>query len=83
MAHDRASWWQAGLDAYREIRRLSEEETFLIIAYDRSSVVISGINWVDWVFREHRHFADREAVIRRVDVIIERLRALGRSTGDG
>ncbi len=82
MAGDQTLWWNAGAAAYGTVRRLSPEETMLVRAYDLSTVVISGLNWVDWVFCQRRQFADRPAVIRRLDGIVERLRVLSRSRKD-
>ncbi len=79
MAGDQAAWWNAGVAAYGALRGLSPGEALLVRAYDLSTVVMSGLNWVDWVFRERRQFADRPAVIRRLDGIVERMRVLSRT----
>jgi Ser/Thr protein kinase RdoA (MazF antagonist) len=76
MAGDDLSLWHAGLDAYRAIRPLSDEEATLVAPLDRSGVVLGALNWADWIYRQRRHFADLAAVARRLDEILSRLQAL-------
>ncbi len=73
MALDDQGLWQAGLDAYEAIRPLSPGERDLVTAFDRSTVLMAGLNWLDWVFRQRRRFEDRASVLGRVDAILLRL----------
>ena len=73
MAGDNEALWDVGLDAYEELRPLSPAETELVRAFDRSTVLMAGLNWVDWVFRQRRQFEHPRAVLDRVDRIIPRL----------
>lgn len=76
MADDNAALWQAGLDAYSRRRPLSPAEAGLIPVFDRSAVVLSGVNWARWLFGKGRIFADLDAVSRRLDEILQRLHLL-------
>lgn len=73
MIADDAMMWNVGLSAYQSIRPLSEAELLLITAFDRTTVLMSGIQWLEWVFCEHRHFDDPDAVLARFDDILVRL----------
>jgi Ser/Thr protein kinase RdoA (MazF antagonist) len=73
MARDDAHLWQVGLGAYQSIRPLSEPEVSLIYAFDRSNLVMSGLTWIDWLYRQRRTFDDWDAIPPRLDDIIARL----------
>jgi Ser/Thr protein kinase RdoA (MazF antagonist) len=68
--------WNTGLTAYQNVRPLSDVEQTLITAFDRTSALMTGISWLDWVFRQHREFADPTAVLQRFDVALARLNSL-------
>ncbi len=65
--------WQAGLHAYAAVRPLAAAEQQLIEAFDRSTVLLSGMNWLRWLFLDCRHFDDMNAVIGRLQTIHRRL----------
>jgi Ser/Thr protein kinase RdoA (MazF antagonist) len=65
--------WQQGLDAYTQVRPLSADELQLIEAFDQSGSLLGGINWVDWIYLEGRHFEDRPAVLGRLGEHVARL----------
>ncbi len=65
--------WRTGLDAYQAVRPLSEPERLLVRAFDRSTVLLSGLNWIDWLYRQRRVFENRAGVLSRVDEIVARL----------
>ncbi|MBC8350810.1 MAG: phosphotransferase [Planctomycetes bacterium] len=69
---DRTNWKQ-GLAAYQSLRPLSLDELALVDAYDRSTVLLSGMNWVQWVAVELRKFENHEVILARLDEIIARL----------
>lgn len=73
---DDSQAWLTALQAYEEMRRLSDEEALLITAYDRANVLLSGMNWLDWVYLEGRVFDDRAAVCERLDDNLMRLTRL-------
>lgn len=78
LAGDDAERRQLGLDAYRSIRPLSDHELTLVNAFDRSTVVMSGLNWIDWIYRQGRGFESCDAIPARLDEILARLECLGR-----
>jgi len=60
-------------EAYEEMRRLSPDEALLVTAYDRANVLLSGMNWLDWIYLQGRVFDDRAAVCQRLDEKLARL----------
>ncbi len=76
MAGDDPHRWRVALAAYEEIRPLSPGEISLVKAFDVSTVLISGPNWIDWICRQHRTFENRQAVLDRLDEILQRLEAV-------
>jgi homoserine kinase type II len=73
LAGNDQQWWQMGLAAYQAIRPLEEAEMLLVKAFDRSTVLMSGLNWIDWIYLQGRVFVSGEAIPRRLDEIILRL----------
>jgi Ser/Thr protein kinase RdoA (MazF antagonist) len=76
LAGDSDARWRTAMMAYESQRPLHTNERALIGVFDQSAVLLSGMNWLSWVFIDRREFEAREAVIRRLDVTIERLRHL-------
>ena len=68
--------WQVGLEAYESVSPLSSTERRLLRAFDRSSVLLSGMNWLRWICFEGRRFDDSQAVLLRLDDILQRLSKL-------
>jgi len=73
MAADNGQLWQCGLAAYESVGPLSTDDQRLVRAYDESGVLLSGINWLKWVFFQGRQFENRQAVLSRFDEITCRL----------
>jgi Ser/Thr protein kinase RdoA (MazF antagonist) len=69
---DRAGW-EVGLAAYQSVRPLSSSELALMRAFDESSVLMSGLMWLEWVFQAGRVFEDRPRVLERVQSIAARM----------
>jgi Ser/Thr protein kinase RdoA (MazF antagonist) len=80
---DDGAAWLEGLNAYDAIRPLSSSEALLITAYDRSNVLLSGMNWLEWVYLEGRQFENRAAITDRVDANLARLEHLVGQTALG
>ncbi len=76
LARDNEDDWQAGLDAYQQLRPLSSDEKQLIGTFDLSIVLLSGLNWLRWLYLENRVFPDKDAVFFRLQAILERLRCV-------
>lgn len=70
---DDADGWLSGLQAYRRLAPLTEEEEELAHALDESGIVVGAANWLRWLYEEQRPFADPSAVARRLTELVERL----------
>jgi homoserine kinase type II len=74
-AGDDTDLWQFGLDAYHEVRPLSQQERLLVQHYDRFAVLLTGTQWLDWMLLEGKEF-DLAQVLPRIDATLERLEHL-------
>ncbi len=79
LAGDQADDWRAGLAAYESVRRLSDDERSLVTAFDRSTVLLGGLQWLEWIYLEGRQFAQPDAVLLRVDELLSRLVTLSQA----
>ncbi|HUY32124.1 MAG TPA: phosphotransferase [Pirellulales bacterium] len=70
---DDAPGWQHALSAYERIKPLSLAEALLVTAFDRANVLLSGMNWLEWIYLDRRTFDDRGAVEARLDENVARL----------
>jgi homoserine kinase type II len=61
------------LDAYHELRPLSDQDRQLVDLLDTSGLVLGGLNWLRWLYLDRRKFSDMTAVFRRMDEIAARL----------
>ena len=68
--------WELGLTAYESVRPLSDDEHQLIDVFDRTTVLMGGLQWLEWIYLEHKVLADRPTVEARLDQAIERARVL-------
>ncbi len=73
LALDDRGDWAHGLAAYATVRPLSDDERLLVTAFDRGTVLLAGIQWLQWIFLEGRQFGDPDAVLSRVDEFLTRL----------
>lgn len=73
---DERESWRQGLAAYQQLRRLSPEELPLIEAADESNVLLSGLNWLRWIYVDGRQFDQRAEIIRRLEGLLARLQRL-------
>jgi Ser/Thr protein kinase RdoA (MazF antagonist) len=76
LAGDDRSVWDAGLDAYQQVRSLSPAELALVEVFDQTGVLLSGMTWLEWHCLDGRTFDDREKVIARLRTIVDRLKNL-------
>jgi len=76
--------WAAGLAAYDEIRPLSKDERDLVVHYDRFAVLLTGLQWLDWMLLEGKQF-ELSRVLPRIDATLARLEHLRNNLriGDG
>ncbi len=76
MAGNDVAAWQDGLEAYQEVRKISNDERSLVIAFDLSGVLMSGLNWIEWIYVQGRTFDNRQAILERLDGLVTRLEGL-------
>ena len=67
-----------GLAAYRSVRPLSRTEIAMTDVFDRSTVLMAGLDWADCIYRRRRAPDPGEAIPGRLDEILVRLERLGR-----
>jgi Ser/Thr protein kinase RdoA (MazF antagonist) len=77
MTHPGDAAWEAGLAAYHAVRPLCDPERTLVDALDRTGILLGGLNWIEWIYRQRRHFDDPAAVLSRVDWVLARLERPG------
>ena len=73
---DDAAAWKKGLAAYEEVRPLSPLEHRLTDAFDASTVLCSGLNWLTWLIVEQRQFDNWDQIVPRLLDNLARLRHL-------
>ena len=78
LAGDEPNLWHLGCVAYAEIRPLSEAERRLVVCYDRTAVLLTGLQWLEWILLEQREFANPAAVLERLAETRLRLEQLSR-----
>ena len=71
--------WKTALDVYQQQRPLTLDELRLVKVFDRSTVVLAGMIWLDRLYLQKRRFANPGRVIERLNRIRERLEHLVRS----
>jgi homoserine kinase type II len=76
LALDNRHDWALALAAYETVRPLSAAERRLVEVFDRSGVLLSGLQWLTWIYVERRLFTRRAAVEARLDEIWARLERL-------
>ena len=65
--------WQVGLAAYERLRPLSVDERRLVTAFDRSGVLLGGLEWIEWIYLQQRVFSSRGTIEGRLDATVARL----------
>lgn len=64
---------QGALIAYEELRPITLNDRMMVRVWDRSTTLLSGMNWLEWIFLDRREFEDYEAISKRLGRICERL----------
>ncbi len=72
---------EVGLAAYGQVRPLSQEELRLVTVFDASSVALSPLNWIEWIYVDGRRFEQPSTIEARFDELLSRLARL--AAGDG
>ncbi len=65
--------WEAGLASYRAAWSFSRDDEALARALDRTGPAVAAANWLLRLYRDQRGFADRTAVARRLEDVLQRL----------
>ncbi len=76
---ERRPEWTTLLAPYQHTCRgtlLESCSLHLVDAFDRSGTLMAPWNWLRWIFLEDRDFPDRDAVVRRFDQLLARLRRM-------
>ena len=72
LAQDDPQARQQGLLAYQACRPLTTTERDLVECFDQANVVLSPLNWLQWLIVDGRQFDDWSLVLQRLDELIER-----------
>jgi homoserine kinase type II len=64
---------QLALDAYSTVRPLSAGDRRLIDLLDIANTVLSGLNWLQWLYVDRRDMGPPEPIVRRLEEILTRL----------
>lgn len=76
---DEPAGWQAGLSAYEVVAGpLEPVQRHLIEVFDRSTVVLAPLNWIEWIFVQGRQFENRLAIVDRMRHWVGRLEVAAR-----
>lgn len=73
LVRDDPAGWETGLAAYQEVRPLSVVERELVPVFDRSGVLLAGLQWLRWIVIEGRTFPHPQAILQRLDETLQRL----------
>lgn len=65
--------WLAEKDSRPRCLTLDDKQRQLVRAFDSSGVLLSGANWLTWLYVERREFEDAAAVTERLKAIFARL----------
>ncbi|MBW8885212.1 MAG: phosphotransferase [Planctomycetia bacterium] len=64
---------QFACDAYSELRPLSEADRRLIDVLDETGVVLGALNWLIWLYIEHRDMGPVGPIVKRLNELLTRL----------
>jgi hypothetical protein len=63
--------WQFGLSAYQQVRPFDASEPSMIGVFHKTTVLLSGMNWLRWIYLEQRTFEEPDRVLARLDGNLE------------
>ena len=63
----------AALEAYTAIRPLTSDERVLAQVLERTGQIVAAANWLRWLYREGRFYSDRNAVVARLESLLQHL----------
>ena len=73
LVKDDSDAWARGLAAYQTVRPLSAVESEMIRAFDLGNVLLSGLNWLQWLYLDHRSFEATETIRKRLNDWADRM----------
>lgn len=76
LAGEDAARWRSGLATYQEVRPMTENELRLVRVLDVSARLLSGMNWLKWIYLDERRFDNLQLVQQRLQLAAERLQNL-------
>ncbi|MDR3199600.1 MAG: phosphotransferase [Planctomycetaceae bacterium] len=67
--------WLLGLNAYQNVRPLSDDELFMVRIFDQTLILLEGLQYLSYLFLEKRSWTDlqKNEMIRRLEFCIFRL----------
>lgn len=65
--------WEAAMSAYRSVRPLSDREATLARVIDQSTVLLSGLTWLERLFVHRLNYSNPPRVLDRLKQIASRL----------
>ena len=66
--------WEVGITAYTAVLQLEDAERLMSEQLARINVVLSAMQWLDWLFVRKREFSDSAAVEQRVELLCSQIR---------
>jgi Ser/Thr protein kinase RdoA (MazF antagonist) len=64
--------WDAGMNAYADVRPLCARTRILAAVLDRSGTILSLATWLLWLWRDRRTFNDASRAAERLQWLVER-----------
>jgi hypothetical protein len=55
---------------------LSDDEQTLVDVFDRTTVLMGGLQWLEWIYLERKAFPERSVIEARLDQTIDRAERL-------
>lgn len=65
--------WEVAIEAYRRVRPLSDREAALARVIDQSTVLLSGLTWLERLFVQRQSYSNPPRVLERLRQIASRL----------
>lgn len=73
LAEDNAEQWAIGWQSYIESRPQAVNWKPLVTAFDISTTLMAGINWLQWIYLDRRQFGDLRPIIAKLTTIARRM----------
>jgi Ser/Thr protein kinase RdoA (MazF antagonist) len=83
LAKDNRELWRIGMNSYEAVRSLSDVERKLIRVFDETTVLLSGMNWLEWIYVDGRQFDGVERILFRLNETLARLEHLTNGPAEG